>query len=784
LIFLIFTPSGYIIEIFFWLIGLGLTELLLEKLDLYYKRDLLYIIFGSFIGVWLVTTLFSLIFDFLKIPNYLNSLFFVPFLSFIGGFIGWWVLTSIIDPFTQKKKPIALEINRFDKLRSSSPYRQLNISFTLSGGGYRAALMHSGVIAAAEHFGLCITHISSVSGGAIIGAFYAAGGSPEEFHKVVKNGSLDLKRGLFRIQNILKLLLRRSNAQANLLNKIFFNEMALNQIPTKNSPEIIICTTDLLSGGEFGLTTSFVIIRAPLEIWEKQNFQNILPLPRSEQAGCYEYLNNFTKSNQISTLVTASGAFPLAFDAIPLKLEVLNLEEPPGYQEITHKCLLADGGITDNSGLDLLLEAHRFSKNGHQSTTKKWNINYIVASDASALFELGDNFNAVSGFGRAVSIIHKNVGSRASESIFDKPAIHLLNPELHLKDFDLEFGFKEDRPVGIQKLLPNADIQTLEFLTSHLPEEQLLYTYDYLGLHSSRKIEGDLFHPKESAQSLLRKAQDPAISESDKEYILTSVKLIILDDFKQCLVAFRGTSTLSANFEPDHIDKLYRLGIYLFAIDWNDIKTELDELLSAYEYALSTWEKLLKCSKIKLTDLEQEKFKPDLEIYLLPPKVTPVPPQNMLEKSLDLYYGRTSHHKPQYYKNTTTKWSKSSFKDEVLLMHAACLAHRLGHILYQRGRLSVNPKSNDSLVDEFRSKILPFENIDEVIVDGLTIELLKNANINTSGIKLLAKKMENKLGINNLNDELESRIKEIEDYIENVNVENNNYVKAVLQRCI
>lgn len=55
----------------------------------------------------------------------------------------------------------------------------MNVGLVLSGGGVKG-VSHIGVIKALEEFGIYPTHISGSSAGAVIGAFYAAGYTPDE----------------------------------------------------------------------------------------------------------------------------------------------------------------------------------------------------------------------------------------------------------------------------------------------------------------------------------------------------------------------------------------------------------------------------------------------------------------------------------------------------------------------------------------------------------------------------------------------------------------------------
>ncbi|WP_300601311.1 patatin-like phospholipase family protein [Niabella sp.] len=75
--------------------------------------------------------------------------------------------------------------------------KQKIIGLTLSGGGMRG-VAHIGVLKALEAFGLKPGIISGTSAGAIIGAFYAAGYSPDQMQEIVIKTSF-FSRSSFRL---------------------------------------------------------------------------------------------------------------------------------------------------------------------------------------------------------------------------------------------------------------------------------------------------------------------------------------------------------------------------------------------------------------------------------------------------------------------------------------------------------------------------------------------------------------------------------------------------------
>ncbi len=75
-------------------------------------------------------------------------------------------------------------------LESSHRKRQPKVGLVLSGGGARG-MAHIGVLKALEELGIEIDLITGTSSGAIIGAFYAAGYSPDEIESIVSSQDWD-----------------------------------------------------------------------------------------------------------------------------------------------------------------------------------------------------------------------------------------------------------------------------------------------------------------------------------------------------------------------------------------------------------------------------------------------------------------------------------------------------------------------------------------------------------------------------------------------------------------
>ena len=90
----------------------------------------------------------------------------------------------------------------------------MKIGVALSGGGARG-VAHLGVMKALDEKGIRISHISGTSAGAIVGALYAYGYTPDEIIKIILNTSLLrslrpalAKTGLLRIDSLYKLIIK------------------------------------------------------------------------------------------------------------------------------------------------------------------------------------------------------------------------------------------------------------------------------------------------------------------------------------------------------------------------------------------------------------------------------------------------------------------------------------------------------------------------------------------------------------------------------------------------
>jgi predicted acylesterase/phospholipase RssA len=400
-----------------------------------------------------------------------------------------WILISATDYLVEKSRPMPIRgrDSRVPALPSEWP--GLKIAVALSGGGYRAALMHAGVLSALDSMHVPVTNLAGVSGGSIIAAYYAIGGRPEDFLAAVQEHRFLLTRDLTSFQNAIRLpfpltvpltdvrlfpwyRFSRSDVQANLLDRVLYRGTNISSI---DRPLLILGATDLLSGSSIGITNTGLLTRPLIRPEDKQNLVNASHGALNKSAVTFATLDPATlsASGRLAMLVVASGAFPVAFAPVEVHIEE-SLLRP------SQDLFLVDGGISDNTGLWMLLDMDAQARDDLQRrlesvpTTNKaskstppsskdsesiiaawekrpseadlysaairpWNIDLIISSDASAGFSNRSRYfptfapevPTASRVGvqltQTLNIIYSNIGPRPQPDS-NHPPIWLVSP--------------------------------------------------------------------------------------------------------------------------------------------------------------------------------------------------------------------------------------------------------------------------------------------------------------------------------------------------------------------
>ncbi len=283
-----------------------------------------------------------------------------------------------------------------DKSQTSNPKcPPPRIGLALSGGGFRAALFHLGVIRRLEELGVMkhVQTISAVSGGAIIAAYYAV-----EMEKRLRkradaltdSASIDAARlGIFeeiakcffrgldhnmRSRALvfmpfyhpllfIKALFRRDFSRSDIMQREydewFYQKATLDHLPSvtwstpkemsdahpRTGPKVILHTTSLLDGERRSFAREPVV---GLRELHRVN-RNVIP---------------------ISKVVGASSGVPGVF--------------PP---TVVYGDRLVDGGVSDNQGTDALIEEFTCQDRNQAENRQDCHADVLLVSDASGQME-------------------------------------------------------------------------------------------------------------------------------------------------------------------------------------------------------------------------------------------------------------------------------------------------------------------------------------------------------------------------------------------------------------
>ncbi len=442
-------------------------------------------------------------------------------LAWFTFLVSAWLFLSVADGL-RKRSVLTRDPGRFERLRaangnaepSSRSSTGMRIGIALSGGGYRAAIYHAGVLDALEQRGIVVTHISSVSGGSIIGSFYAQGGAPRDLVDAIKSRRFMLAREIANISNFPRILhswgidwgksaadddFGRLEVQRELLDRVLLGGVAREHSWSPGLPHLMLCLTDLQNGDMIGVTPKGLLCRRLVPLVARERFANH---PSQGNQNLVSQVWDPSSSAKLSDYVAGSGAFPGAFN--PYK----------GY--------LADGGIVDNLGLRLLLDAHTQSvyrrwRTSPDETERQlaeshiakqpihwdfegrelpsWELDVILASDAGAVIRGGAPDGSLEALFRAIDMMSLNsaplaIGRREGAEPPDPPVILLSAGRII----------------------------------------QLVYDG---GRQEVRVLHSDDFQP------------DPAVNEAE---------------LQSCLEAFVQTSTLEDRVPPERADKVFKLG--------------------------------------------------------------------------------------------------------------------------------------------------------------------------------------------------------------------------------
>jgi predicted acylesterase/phospholipase RssA len=519
---------------------------------------------------------------------------FVALWFFIGAGIGLADIARDRGPLGLQRAPT--HPTQIAPLYGDSTVR---IGVALSGGGYRAALMHAGVLHMIDSIGIPIQVMSTVSGGSIVGAYYALGGEPKEFLRAAVEQRINLARNVFYPWTFARMVLSsrwgtsdyfvlpffgdftRTTAQAELLDQVFFrgaqhrheNEEARGR---GHDIELMLCLTDIAGNAMVGVTPHGFIEQAVSPPTARFTF---LSKPIDFENGRFngDNSNALPGPSNLATLVAASGAFPGAFK--PLRVQVVRPPEG-GFDLDTSKLVLADGGMADNLGLVMMYAAGHWVRRNDSTIARadpevgqairKWDVNVIIASDGSAISLPRVPTSGLQEIGSAIDVVSRASAGEPLAGPDRNPSTTLLSPDPFINlspiggiaDLAFEHAGASDT-MAIRRVTEDASIfQLPSFMTlSPVDLRFLVLNLDTLIVPRDSLLQAVRVIAQRNGRDSLTNSRDRARNQSWADELVHSA---LVADLSYVLTAFVKTPTLTSTFTPAKARALYRLGQYLF----------------------------------------------------------------------------------------------------------------------------------------------------------------------------------------------------------------------------
>ncbi len=208
------------------------------------------------------------------------------------------------------------------------PSTAQKVGLVLSGGGAKG-LTHIGVIRALEENGIPIDYITGTSMGAIVGALYAMGYSPDEMEELL--GSEDFNHWYTgEVEKEYLYYFKRNDPTSEFINIKFSTRDSL-----KLRPQIL--PTSMIDPIQMNL--AFMQIFSQAETASKSDFDNLFVPFRCIASDVYNKKQVVFDKGSLGDAVRASMSFPFVFK--PLEIDSV---------------LIYDGGIYNNFPTDVMMD--------------------------------------------------------------------------------------------------------------------------------------------------------------------------------------------------------------------------------------------------------------------------------------------------------------------------------------------------------------------------------------------------------------------------------------------
>ncbi|MEM7079689.1 MAG: patatin-like phospholipase family protein [Pseudomonadota bacterium] len=518
-----------------------------------------------------------------------------------------WAAASMVTVWTQLE-PLPKDNGRFSNLgptaailpERAKKWADRRIGIALSGGGYRAAVFHAGVLTALEDIGVQPSALSTVSGGSIVGAYYQQGGAPADFKQAMLERRFNIKRDLLSLHNLLRLPLplsipgsdleilpmfrfSRLDVQAGAIDKLIFDG---DDTTARNpgQPEIMMAATEINYGLKLGFLSDGIVVSS-------RNWSRVY------RGAAFAPEEQFSPAHQVAI----SGAFPVAFPTVAWSIFT---EEYRQTLKGPLRLSLADGGLADNTGTDLFNAARIKACSDPEacnaetdlldhSTPPAWSIDALIVSDAGAIFGVEQDSSAVDALIRGFDIAaagsdYESVRHRVTIA---PRALHIPStarwthePSLtgHCDKEATITTLSEDAPERRQ-----AACWRLSFALPGIPAALLERIIDRLPIDERETLKGAVapmvtalseLTPEE--QKVWRKRVARADPDDCQEPLPGVCEGALLKRHirawaSNALDVFQTTSTLEDQFEAERVETLYALGEVLTYLQFYRIERQM-----------------------------------------------------------------------------------------------------------------------------------------------------------------------------------------------------------------
>jgi predicted acylesterase/phospholipase RssA len=544
----------------------------------------------------------------------------------IGFVVAWWLVLTAADTFVMRRSArrdwssdpstCPADLPRPD----SGGLRPPRVAVAVSGGGYRAALFHAGVLAGLECIHTPVNALSTVSGGSIIGAYYAVGGEPHAFRSMTAAGLFNVKRELLHADNTLRFArslladvvgrdhpdtrFTQTDVQASLLDRLLYRGLRMADLDSLGDPRLLVNVTDLVSSERIAITARGVLQPISYDPINRQDYANPTGLVGffGDFAAFREAVAESWPANEpLSRIVAASGAFPGAMRPIAVfapKEVSLDTTQAGWY-------VFADGGIADNTGLASVRDAMTLARDyalyqrcasayaadatrsivetcgerpwGVSPALEPWLVDIIVMSDGSAMTKASTPTTTFAELGRTADVMYRMSGpSRPATddtTVVQAPVL-LISPKTFQRGAEdstywsqpLEPASSRDVHRAYRSLQLSSfhiDVGTIRFMVEHMPEPDRARANEAL---RTAEAEGRI------REGAWRGASDPFRPPTQAERTLHD---LLKAELRRRIAVFATTSTLRDQFDAETADSIFLLGEYLVLINRHSLQEQV-----------------------------------------------------------------------------------------------------------------------------------------------------------------------------------------------------------------